>query len=231
MFLTARRLRLLLRIFLALLLVLSVLLATAFYLLQRNPEALTRHYLDGISARTGLIFCVEAVDVVLLPVPSIAVSNASVRGKDLHFSVAYATLRPDFLALLRGEFVPRNISLLRPKLGGALPLPLGDMDALAARLRGNGGGLPDLPDGCRMTIVQGEAELIGTDGAHLQLSGLQCRLDTEAPAAVSGSAAAAGSAPDPSGQFSGRGGKRPADAAHGHAQAAAQRLAALAAFS
>lgn len=67
MFLTARRLRLLLRIFLALLLVLSVLLATAFYLLQRNPEALTRHYLDGISARTGLIFCVEAVDVVLLP--------------------------------------------------------------------------------------------------------------------------------------------------------------------
>ena len=43
MFLTARRLRLLLRIFLALLLVLSVLLATAFYLLQRNPEALTRH--------------------------------------------------------------------------------------------------------------------------------------------------------------------------------------------
>ena len=63
MFLTARRLRLLLRIFLALLLVLSVLLATAFYLLQRNPEALTRHYLDGISARTGLIFCVEAVDV------------------------------------------------------------------------------------------------------------------------------------------------------------------------
>ena len=186
MFLTARRLRLLLRIFLALLLVLSVLLATAFYLLQRNPEALTRHYLDGISARTGLIFCVEAVDVVLLPVPSIAVSNASVRGKDLHFSVAYATLRPDFLALLRGEFVPRNISLLRPKLGGALPLPLGDMDALAARLRGNGGGLPDLPDGCRMTIVQGEAELIGTDGAHLQLSGLQCRLDTEAPAAVSG---------------------------------------------
>ena len=86
MFLTARRVRLLLRIFLALLLVLSVLLATAFYLLQRNPEALTRHYLDGISARTGLIFCVEAVDVVLLPVPSIAVSNASVRGKDLHFS-------------------------------------------------------------------------------------------------------------------------------------------------
>lgn len=47
------------------------------------------------------------------------------RGKDLHFSVAYATLRPDFLALLRGEFVPRNISLLRPKLGGALPAPGG----------------------------------------------------------------------------------------------------------
>lgn len=186
MFLTSRRLRLLLRIFLALLIALSVLLATAFYLLQRNPEALTRHYLDELSARTGLVFTVEGVDVVLLPVPSIAVSNASVEGKDLHFSVAYGTLRPDFLALLRGAFEPRNISLLRPRLRGALPLPLGDPEALAARFGGGGGGLPDLLDDCRMTIVQGEADLTGTDGARLQLGSLQCRLDTESPARVSG---------------------------------------------
>ncbi|WP_298032946.1 AsmA-like C-terminal region-containing protein [uncultured Desulfovibrio sp.] len=186
MFLTSRPLRILLRIFLALLIALSVLLATAFYFLQRNPEALTLHYLDELSARTGLTFTVESVDVVLLPVPSIVMSNASVEGKELLFSVAYATLRPDFLALLRGAFEPRDISLVRPCLRGVLPLPLGDPGALAARFGGSGGGLPDLLTDCRMAIVQGEADLTGTDGARLQLGSLQCRLDTESPARVSG---------------------------------------------
>lgn len=54
MLFTARRLRLLARIFLALILSLSALLGVAVYLLQRNPEALTRHYLDQLSARTAL---------------------------------------------------------------------------------------------------------------------------------------------------------------------------------
>lgn len=186
MLLSSRRIRLLLRVFLALLIGLSVLLGTVFYLLQRNPEALVRHYLDELSRRTGLVFAVECVDVALLPVPSIAVSNASVEGGGLHFSVAYATLRPDFPALLRGAFEPRNISLLRPRLRGALPLPLGDAEALAGRFGGGGGALPQLPDDCRMTIVQGELDLTGADGARLQLGSLQCRLDTDAPARISG---------------------------------------------
>ncbi|MGE9984382.1 AsmA family protein [Desulfovibrio sp. SGI.169] len=186
MFLSSCRTRLLLRIFLALLIGLSVLLATAIHLLQRNPEALTRHYLDELSRRTGLVFAVEGVDVALLPVPSIAVSNASVEGNGLHFSVAYATLRPDFWALLRGAFEPRNVSLLRPRLRGALRLPLGDPEALAGGYGGGGGALPELPDDCRVTIVQGELDLTGADGARLQLDGLQCRLDTESPARVSG---------------------------------------------
>lgn len=186
MFVSSRCIRLLLRIFLALLIGLSVLLATVFYFLQRNPEALIRHYLDELSTRTGLTFAVDGVDVALLPMPSIAVSNASVQGKGLHFSVAYATLRPDFTALLRGAFEPRAISLLRPRLRGALPLPLGDPEALAGRFGGGDGVLPGLPDDCRMTIVQGEMDLTGADGARLQTDSLQCRLDTEAPARVSG---------------------------------------------
>lgn len=186
MLFTARRLRLLARIFLALILSLSALLGVAVYLLQRNPEALTRHYLDELSQRTGLTFTVEAVDVVVFPVPSIAVSNGKVQGPDLHFSVAYATLRPDFAALLRGEFAPRNISLLRPRLRGGISLPLGDPQALLAHVRKGAGRFPALPDDCRMTIVQGEADLTASDMSRLQIANLQCRLDTDEPAGVKG---------------------------------------------
>ena len=186
MLFTARRLRLLARILLALILSLSALLGVAVYLLQRNPEALTRHYLDELSERTGLTFTVEAVDVVVFPVPSIAISNGKVEGQDLHFSVAYATLRPDFLALLRGEFAPRNISLLRPRLRGGVALPLGDPRALLAHARKGGGSFPALPDDCRMTIVQGEADLTAGDASRLRIANLQCRLDTDAPAGIKG---------------------------------------------
>ncbi len=110
MLLNPGRLRLLTRIFLALLLTLSAMSAAVFWLLQRNPEALAQHYIEQIAASTGLNITVESVNVALLPLPSLAVSNASVEGKNFSFTVAYATLRPDFLALLRGELLPRNIT-------------------------------------------------------------------------------------------------------------------------
>jgi len=118
------RLRLITRIFLALLLTLSAMSAAVFWLLQRNPQALAEHYIEQLAASTGLSIKVESVNVALLPLPSLAVSNASVEGKGLSFTVAYATLRPDFLALLRGELLPRNITLLRPRLRGELPVAL-----------------------------------------------------------------------------------------------------------
>ena len=118
------RLRLITRIFLALLLTLSAMSAGVFWLLQRNPQALTEHYIEQIAASTGLTITVESVNVALLPLPSLAVSNASVTGKGLSFTVAYATLRPDFLALLRGELLPRNITLLRPQFQGQVPVAL-----------------------------------------------------------------------------------------------------------
>ena len=118
------RLRLITRIFLALLLTLSAMSAGVFWLLQRNPQALTEHYIEQIAASTGLTITVESVNVALLPLPSLAVSNASITGKGLSFTVAYATLRPDFLALLRGELLPRNITLLRPQFQGQVPVAL-----------------------------------------------------------------------------------------------------------
>lgn len=118
------RLRLITRIFLALLLALSAMSAAVFWLLQRNPQALAEHYIEQIAESTGLRITAESVNVALLPLPSLAVSNASVEGKGFSFTVAYATLRPDFLALLRGELLPRNITLLRPRLKGELPVAL-----------------------------------------------------------------------------------------------------------
>ena len=118
------RLRLITRILLALLLTLSAMSAGVFWLLQRNPQALAEHYIEQIAASTGLAITVESVNVALLPLPSLAVSNASVQGKGLSFTVAYATLRPDFLALLRGELLPRNITLLRPQFQGQVPVAL-----------------------------------------------------------------------------------------------------------
>ena len=122
--LKSSRLRLILRILLALLLTLSAMSAGVFWLLQRNPQALAEHYIEQIAASTGLTITVESVNVALLPLPSLAVSNASVTGKGLSFTVAYATLRPDFLALLRGELLPRNITLLRPQFQGQVPVAL-----------------------------------------------------------------------------------------------------------
>lgn len=118
------RLRLVMRILLALLLALSAMSAGVFWLLQRNPQALAEHYIEKIAASTGLTITVESVNVALLPLPSLAVSNASVQGKGIDFTVAYATLRPDFLALLRGELLPRNITLLRPHIQGQVPVAL-----------------------------------------------------------------------------------------------------------
>ena len=80
MLLNPGRLRLITRIFLALLLTLSAMSAAVFWLLQRNPEALAQHYIEQIAASTGLNITVESVNVARLPLPSMAVSNASVEG-------------------------------------------------------------------------------------------------------------------------------------------------------
>lgn len=130
MLLTARRLRLCARIFTAFLLVFIIFAGTAIYFLQRNPEALTQHFLDELSRNTGLNFSVESVNVVFFPLPSVAVSNPEIEGPNLHISAAYATLRPDFMALLRGVFRPADISLLRPRVRGTLMHSLADLTAL-----------------------------------------------------------------------------------------------------
>lgn len=186
MLLNARRLRLFARIFLALFLLLSALTAGAFYLLQRNPEALTGHFIKELNARTGLNITVEAVNVALLPVPALAVSTMTITGEDWQFTTAYATLRPDFLALLQGRLEPRNISLLRPRVSGTVSFPLSpDMD-MKSLLRSGGGQGDLLPGRCRLTVQQGDVRIQGTENSSLVIEGVQCDLEAKPGDSISG---------------------------------------------
>lgn len=179
MLLNARRLRFLARILLALFLLLSGLTAGAFYLLQRNPDALAGHFIEELRDRTGLSITVEAVSVALLPVPALAVSNVEITGENWHFTTAYATLRPDFAALLQGRLEPRNISLLRPRVNGTVPFALSpDMDFKSLLGPGSGDALP-LPGRCRLTVQQGEARIQGADDSSLAIEGVQCDLEAK----------------------------------------------------
>ena len=154
MLLNARRLRFFARILLALILLLSGLTAGAFYLLQRNPDALAEHFIEKLRASTGLSISVDAVSVALLPVPALAVSNAAITGDNWHVTAAYATLRPDFAALLQGRFEPRNISLLRPRVEGTVPVALSPGMNLKGLLASGSDGTATLPGRCRLAVQQ-----------------------------------------------------------------------------
>ena len=118
----SRRLRLVARVMLAVLLLVFVCLAGGVYLLHRNSEALTAHVLEAFTAATGFTAEAASVDIVLLPVPTVFIGDVHIRSEDLHVSVAYASLRPSFWKLLRGDVWPAHVQLLRPVLTGKLPL-------------------------------------------------------------------------------------------------------------
>ncbi|OXS29077.1 MAG: hypothetical protein BCS36_01235 [Desulfovibrio sp. MES5] len=186
MLLNARRLRLFARILLALFLLLSGLTAGAFYLLQRNPEALAGHFIEELSARTGLSISVDAVSVALLPVPALAVSNVTVTGENWHFTAAYATLRPDFAALIQGRFEPRNVSLLRPRVEGTVPVALSPGMELKSLLASGSGGAAALPGRCRLAVQQGELRIRGADDSSLLIEGAQCDLEAKPGDSIAG---------------------------------------------
>ena len=193
---SARFLSRFLRLVAIALLVLLTGLTVAFWFVQRDPQGLLQGCVESLRERTGLHIRFEGVDVALLPLPSLAVSNAVVEGAGLRFSVGYATLTPNFLKLLLGQFAPGHVILLRPVLEGSLPLPFGDMQELLAGfgregavVQGRAGGLDSpvsLLDGCRLHIAQGRAALAGQGESRLALDGLHCELHFSEPASLTG---------------------------------------------
>lgn len=191
-----RPLRLFFRICLVALLALAALMGAAYWFLQRDPAGLANRYLGAAARDHGFTFSMSAVDVSLLPAPSVAVSNVEVEGDGLRFSAAYLTVRPDLFALLRGTFAPWSVTLVRPRLDARLSEPLGPPEQLAGRLRAllSGGGsaapssapLDFLKTACRVEVTQGDARLTDPDGTSLSLHGFQCRLKGTPSGEISG---------------------------------------------
>ncbi len=189
-----RPLRLFLRVCLVALLVLAALMGAAYWFLQRDPAGLANRYLGAAARDHGFTFRMDAVDVSLLPSPSVAVSNVAVEGDGLRLSAAYLTVRPDIFALLRGAFSPWSVTLVRPRLDARLSGPLGTPEQLAGRLRAlfadRGDSAPAplgfLETTCRLEVTQGDARLTDPDGASLRLHGFQCRLKGAPSGGISG---------------------------------------------
>lgn len=175
----SRRLRLVARVMLAVLLLVFVCLAGGVYLLHRNSEALTAHVLEAFTAATGFTAEAASVDIVLLPVPTVFIGDVHIRSEDLHVSVAYASLRPSFWKLLRGDVWPAHVQLLRPVLTGKLPLAslTRPPDAAGGTDGGPGFALPPLPGSLRLEVQQGQIDVTAADGSRLVLDNLGLDLD------------------------------------------------------
>lgn len=192
MLLSPRHLRFVLRGMLAFAVLLGVLLLGVGFWLRQNPQALALRIADALRERTGLECSMSMVDVVMLPVPALALADMRLTGPRGEFSVAYATMRPSLPALLTGSFEPGEVTLLRPELRLRLPslpgLPSsGQTDA--------GSSLPSLSappplpkalSGCRLTVLHGSVELRADDGQSLLLEDIRSALRVHAPDTVKG---------------------------------------------
>lgn len=186
------RLRYFLYVLLAVIIFLLLVLAAGFYIVQREPQALVQGHLASLAKRTGLSISFGTLDIALLPLPTLAVSDLVVEDDARRFSVGYATVSPDYLSLLLGQIKPRDIVFLRPRYEGALPsgvsLSAGlDLPALTGNLQeGDEDGLPSLPVGCRLRVMDGDISLQGQDGLELELGSLHCDLTVTGPSSLRG---------------------------------------------
>lgn len=161
-----------LRIVLALTLVSAgLMLATAFFLRQ-NPHALAEHLADAIRSRAGIECTMGLVDVALLPVPALAVADIQIRTENLTVSVAYATVRPSFTALLRGEFEPGDITLLRPEITVTAPAKIFPPAAES----GSTFNIPPLLQNCRLMVQHGSLTVQEIGGREFRLRDIRTDL-------------------------------------------------------
>lgn len=173
----ARLLQLFLRIALVLTLIIGGLLLGMAFSLRQNPEALAEHLADLIRSHAGIECSMGLVDVAMLPMPALAITDISISTEELQLSVAYATVRPSVLALLRGEFAPGDITLLRPELvlksplspTATLPAPLPAPPAVKAEPQVQNFRLPAVLQNCRLMVQHGSVEALRIGDRRVQL--------------------------------------------------------------
>lgn len=171
------------RILAGVFLLLLVLFACVYVYLQRDPDEFVDAWLGEIAAKTGLEFSIGSIDVTLLPLPAIALGDLRITGKDVEFTAALASARPGFLKILRGDFTPSDISLLRPRLNLITNLPLNKpvetLKTLSTALAPHKETTPDLKlPNLDLNINQLSIEIKGSDNSLLDISGLhtQCSI-------------------------------------------------------
>ena len=183
-----RRLRPLLRIVLPLLCSVLLLVAGGFWFLQAHCREYVEQHAQEIAAQSGLVIAVGHAEIELLPHPGLALSAVSVAGQGWKFGVDKAHVGVQLLALLQGRLRVCSIALEHPRLNGALPCTL--MPNLPFTTGQTGQALTSdnaakaiqalLPQGCAVSIVAGEADVTGSDGASFSVHGLRCDLNVSA---------------------------------------------------
>lgn len=188
-----------LRLALASLLLMSLFMGGVYWFLQRNPQETARSYLSQFSKESGLEFSFGGIDVMLFPVPSLAITDLSIRGGNLDFTAAWLSARPNLLLLLGGDVFPGKISMLRPKLKLRTDLPLADPLELGRHLGADNSGAnkkkknsrPDpgkfLLGDCDVEVMQGEAVIDGDNNSAMAINALQCAITLEKDVSIRGS--------------------------------------------
>lgn len=178
--------RIITRILAVMLFVALLLYGALYFFLMQDPQEFADKTLADLSARTGLEFSFGSFDVTLLPVPVISVSDMTVKGKNLEFTAAWASVRPNYSRLLFGEFLPGSLTLLRPRLWLGASVQLTDFSELFANSETK--ATPGSPKarnwikllferGCYLQINQGAFAVSGDEDSALDVANINCNLD------------------------------------------------------
>lgn len=176
------------------LLAIIIIFETALYFfLKYDPEKFAASRLAEISRTTGLSFTFGAVDVDLFPWPTLSVSDLAIVGKDLDFSCAWISARPDFIKIFTGDFFPAAIKFQRPRLTLKTDINLNDFSAVRNKIKQIQKDFQkDREDAektaysCALDISQGQLKISGSDDSLMTLKDFSCDLNLVNSQIISG---------------------------------------------
>ncbi len=87
-----------------------------FFYLKQHPHDLSHRISSELQSRTGMELVFSSIDVTLLPLPALSFANVKLKDKNFTLDVAYATVTPSLISLIKGDFSLGKISLWRPIL-------------------------------------------------------------------------------------------------------------------
>lgn len=157
--------------------------------LQMYGQKILTGEIERLQARTGLEITVGYLDVTFLPLPALALSDARIKGKDFELTLPWSFARPAFLPLVKGRFLPAELSFLRPRF--IVEADAAKIDHWFAGLDGQTGGSGNAdwreffdPD-CRIRVSQLDVR-IGSPALGLFVSNLSGDVEMDSGEFLSG---------------------------------------------